>query len=132
MGNFAPYHTTLAMVASGGLLLVLQLIVADLTAIRRGHKAGYPIAADSTKFLFRAARAHINTNESISAFAIFGLVGVLVAASPAWLNALSVLWIASRVAHMAFYYANKKALRSTAFAVSLFALLGMAVTVLSA
>jgi uncharacterized MAPEG superfamily protein len=128
MVNVAPYHTTLLMLALAGLLLVLQLIVADLAAIRGKHKAGYPIAADSNRFLFRAARAHINTNESIAAFALLGLVGVLVNANPGWLNGLSVLWVASRVAHMGFYYANSKPLRSLAFAVSLLALLGLAVT----
>jgi uncharacterized MAPEG superfamily protein len=132
MGNFASYHTTLTALALAGLLLVVQLIIADLTAIRNKHKAGYPIAADSSRFLFRAARAHINTNESIAAFALFGLAGVLIGASPGWLNGLSVLWLTSRVAHMAFYYANRKPLRSLSFAVSLLALLGMAVAVLVA
>ncbi|MBI5718820.1 MAG: MAPEG family protein [Burkholderiales bacterium] len=116
------------MLSLAGVLLVVQLIVADLAAIRSKHKAGYPIAADSTRFLFRSARAHINTNESIAAFALLGFVGVLLNASPAWLNGLAVLWLASRLAHMGFYYANWKPLRSLAFAVSLVALLGLAVT----
>lgn len=132
MNPFAPYHTTLTAIALGGLLLVVQLVIADLTAIRNKHKAGYPIPADSNSFLFRAARAHINTNESIAAFAVFGVAGVLLGASPGWLNGLSVLWLASRLAHMAFYYANRKPMRSLSFAVSLVSLLGMAATVLMA
>lgn len=132
MVNFASYHITLTALALAGLLLVVQLIIADLTAIRSKHKAGFPIAADSSRFLFRAARAHINTNESIAAFALFGLAGVLVGANPSWLNGLSVLWLTSRVAHMAFYYTNRKPQRSLSFAVSLLALLGMGATVLVA
>jgi uncharacterized MAPEG superfamily protein len=94
MSPFATYHTTLTALALGGLLLVVQLVIADLTAIRNKHKAGYPIPADSNSYLFRAARAHINTNESIAAFALFGVAGVLLGASPGWLNGLSVLWLA--------------------------------------
>lgn len=132
MNNLTAYHTTLVTLALAGLLLVVQLIIADLTAIRNGHKAGYPIPADSGTFLFRSARAHINTNESVAAFALFGLTGVALSASPAWLNLLSVVWLCSRLAHMGFYYANQKPLRSLSFAVSLVALLGMALTVLAA
>lgn len=132
MSPFAAYHTMLTALALGGLLIVVQLVIADLTAIRNKHKAGYPIPADSNSFLFRAARVHINTNESIAAFALLGLAGVLLGASPGWLNGLSVLWLASRVAHMGFYYANRKPMRSLSFAVSLVSLLGMAATVLLA
>lgn len=132
MSPFAAYHTTLTAIALGGLLLVVQLLIADLTAIRNKHKAGYPIPADSSSFLFRAARAHINTNESIAAFALFGVAGILLGASPVWLNGLSVLWLASRLAHMGFYYANRKPMRSLSFALSLVSLLGMAATVLMA
>lgn len=132
MNNLAAYHTTRVTLALAGLLLVVQLVIADLTAIRSKHKAGYPIPANSSTFLFRSARAHINTNESIAAFALFGLTGVLLSANPTWLNSLSVLWLCSRIAHMGFYYGNKKPLRSLSFAVSLVALLGLAATVLAA
>jgi uncharacterized MAPEG superfamily protein len=125
------YRITIVVMALAGLLLVLQLIVADLTAIRHRHKAGYPIPADSGQFLFRSARAHANTNESIAAFALLALAAVLSAASPGWTNALSALWLGSRVLHMGFYYANMKPLRSLAFALSLIALLGLFLTTAS-
>ncbi|MDZ7591167.1 MAG: MAPEG family protein [Rubrivivax sp.] len=111
--------------ALSGLLLVIQLLVADLTAIRHRHKAGYPIPADSSKFIFRAARAHANTNETIAAFALLALSAMLLSASPAWVNALSIAWLVCRVAHMGFYYANVKLGRSVAFGLSLLALLGL-------
>lgn len=129
MPALSDYRITIAVMALAGLLLVLQLIVADLTAIRHRHKAGYPIPADSSQFLFRSARAHANTNESIGAFTLLALAALLVSASPAWTNALSALWLASRLLHMSFYYANRKPLRSMAFALSLVALLGLFVTV---
>lgn len=132
MPNVAAYQPVLIVMACAALLLVAQLIVADLTAIRKRHKAGYPIPADSSQFLFRAARAHANTNESIAAFALLAFAGMLLKANPSWLNVWSVLWLASRAAHMGFYYANRKPMRSLSFAVSLVALLGMAGTVLTA
>ncbi|WP_342116674.1 MAPEG family protein [Pseudoduganella sp. OTU4001] len=121
-GIYAP---TLWAMGSAGALLLLQLIVADLVAIRSGHRAGTPIPPDFNKFLFRAARAHANTNESIAAFTLFAIAGILSGASPAWLNALAWAYLACRLAHMASYYANKKAARSTAFGISLLVLLGM-------
>lgn len=36
----------------------------------------------------------------------------------AWLNGLSWAYVASRLAHMGFYYANRRSLRSLAFGVS--------------
>ncbi|NJR40795.1 MAG: hypothetical protein HC781_20615 [Leptolyngbyaceae cyanobacterium CSU_1_4] len=58
--------TLAGSIGYAGLLLVVQLIVADLTAIRKRHKAGYPIPADSSQFLFRAARAHAHQLQEIS------------------------------------------------------------------
>jgi uncharacterized MAPEG superfamily protein len=132
MQSLAAYHQTLLVMACAGLLLVVQLIVADLTAIKHRHKAGYPIPADSGQFLFRAARAHANTNESIAAFALLALAGMFLAASAPWLNGLALLWFASRVGHMGFYYANRKPMRSLSFGVSLLALIGMFVAALLA
>jgi uncharacterized MAPEG superfamily protein len=119
------YRITLIALALAGLLLVVQLIIADLTAMKKGHRAGYPIAANSSEFLFRSARAHANTNESISAFVLLALAGIFSSASPAWINGLSVTWLVCRVGHMGFYYADKKSYRSAAFGASLLALLGL-------
>ena len=121
----AEYRPTLIAMALSGLLLVMQLVVADLTAIRHRHKAGYPISADSSKFIFRAARAHANTNESIAAFALLALSGMLLTASSGWVNSLSTAWLVCRPAHLGFYYANIKLGRSIAFGLSLLALLGL-------
>ena len=129
MASLNDYRMAIAALALAGLLLVVQLIVADLTAIRSRHRAGYPIPADSSKFLFRAARAHANTNESIAAFGLLTVAGMLLAAHPGWTNALAAAWLASRLAHMGFYYGNLKTPRSASFAVSLITLLGMFINV---
>ncbi|MGE3348572.1 MAG: MAPEG family protein [Ramlibacter sp.] len=123
--TFETYHVTLAAMTLAALLLVVQLIIADLTAIRSRHKAGYPIPADSKTFLFRSARAHTNTNESISAFVLLATVGVLSSAPPGALGFLSMSWVICRLAHMGFYYANRKSWRSLSFAASLLVLVAM-------
>lgn len=125
------YRTAIAALAVAGLLLVIQLIVADLTAIKSRHKAGYPIPADSSRFIFRSARAHANTNESIAAFGLLTIAAILLSASPGWTNTLAAAWLASRLAHMGFYYANMKVPRSTSFGMSLLILLGMFVNLAS-
>ena len=125
--NLPEYHGTIAaLIAIGGLVLS-QLIVADVAAIRAKHKAGTPIPPDFTRFYFRAARAHANTNESVAVFISLAAAGILLSASPTWLNALSWAYVACRLAHMVSYYANKKFARSVAFGLSLAVLLGMLV-----
>lgn len=126
------YSPTLWALGAAGALLLVQLIVADLVAIRSSHKAGTPIPPDTSKFLFRAARAHANTNESIAAFTLFAVAGILSAAPAVWLNALAWAYLACRLAHMLAYYANRKVARSTAFGISLLVLLGMFGTNLAA
>lgn len=127
--SYAP--TILAMACAGGLLL-LQLIIADLVAIRAGHRAGTPIPVDFRSFLFRAARAHANTNESVAAFALLAVSGMAAGAHPLALNALTWSYLACRLGHMVAYYMNRKAPRSAAFGLSLLALLGMLATTLLA
>lgn len=122
---FETYRVTLAAMTLAALLLVVQLIIADLTAIRSRHKAGYPIPANSKTFLFRSARAHANTNESISAFALLAGAGILSSTSPGALGFLSIAWVLCRLAHMGCYYANRKSWRSLSFAASLLVLVAM-------
>src|SRR5262245_6300930 len=122
-----PYSATIwAMGIMGGLLLV-QLIVLDVGGIRAGHVPGTAVTGDHSVFLFRAARAHANTNESIAAFVLLALFGVLHNAAPGWLNLCAVVYVAARVGHMLCYYADLKLMRSGSFAVAFLALVGMLV-----
>ncbi|HEY3078181.1 MAG TPA: MAPEG family protein [Burkholderiales bacterium] len=118
--------TIWAMGATGGLLLV-QLLVLDVAGLKARHRPGAPVEPDHGNFLFRASRAHANTNESIAAFILLGLFGVLSAAPAGWLNTLSWVYILARIAHMLCYYANVQLLRSLSFGVGLAALFGMLV-----
>ena len=114
------------MGSTGGLLLV-QLLVLDVAGLKARHRPGTPVEPDHGNFLFRASRAHGNTNESIAAFILLGLFGVLSAAPAGWLNTLSWVYVLARIAHMLCYYANVQLLRSLSFGVGLAALLGMLV-----
>jgi uncharacterized MAPEG superfamily protein len=123
-----PYElTVLAMTAVAGLFLI-QLLVVDVAGIRASHKPGMPVEADPRNFLFRATRAHGNTNESIAAFVLLAVVGMLLVASAAWLNTLAWIYAGARAGHMLCYYADLRAARSTFFGIGLAALLGMFAT----
>lgn len=121
----SPYAPTIwALGVTGGLLLI-QILVADVAGIRAHHAPGTPVAADPGSFLFRAVRAHANTNESVAAFILLALFGVLSMVTASTLNILAWVYVAGRGGHMLFYYAGVAPLRSVSFAVSILALLGM-------
>jgi len=123
----APYAPTIWALGTTGGLLLIQILVADIAGIRVHHAPGTPVPADPTSFLFRAVRAHANTNESVAVFILLALFGILSMVSVSTLNILAWVYVAGRVGHMLFYYAGIAPLRSVSFAVSILALLGMLV-----
>jgi len=128
MEIFDPYKITILVSGLTGLMMLIQILIADVAAIKEQHTPGYPVNPDHNKFLFRAARAHANTNESIAIFVLFALFGVLSASNAFYLNIFSVIYIVSRIAHMCFYYGNVKLARSISFPLSLIGLIGMFIT----
>jgi len=128
MELFDPYKITIWVSAIAGLLVLIQIIIADVAAIRGQHTPGYPVSSDHNNFLFRATRAHANTNESISVFILFVLFGIYSGSSAFYLNMFAMIYLIGRIAHMCFYYANLKLARSISFPVSLVGLIGMFVT----
>jgi len=122
-----PYGPAIAALGVTAGLLLLQILVADVASIRARHVPGTPVEADHAHFLFRAVRAHANTNESIAAFTLLVLSGVLAGASPRWINLLAWVYVGARVAHMLFYYAGVQIARSLSFALAMAALVGMLV-----
>ncbi len=122
-----PYASTVAAMGTMGALLLVQLIVLDVAGIKAGHVPGAPVTGSHDDFLFRAARAHANTNESLGAFILLALFGILSNAAPGWLNACAITYVAARIGHMLCYWTNLKPLRSIAFVVAFLALVGMLV-----
>lgn len=128
----APYAPAVFAMAATAALFLFQLLVLDLVGMRSRHVPGTPVAADHASFLFRASRAHANTNESLAAFVLLAVVAILSSASPAGVNACAWLYVAGRLAHMLCYYADLRTARSLAFAVSLTALFALLIVVLTA
>jgi uncharacterized MAPEG superfamily protein len=123
--SIATYHVTLVAYVALAALFLIQTIVMDLTAIRAAHVPGTPVAGGHDSRLFRATRAHANTNENFPIFLVLTLATMLLGASPWWTNTLAATFVASRLVHMLAYYLDLRLLRSAAFTVGLTALFGL-------
>jgi len=132
MEFITPYQGLVLIFGIIGLMSFMQLVIADLCAIKTKHTPGYPIEADHTRFLFRTVRAHANTNETIAIFILFSLFGIFSAANAEWLTNFAIAYLVGRVLHMFFYYANIQLARSAAFVLVLIGLLGMFIVGLNA
>ena len=119
----APYETAVLILGGYGFLAMLQLLVADVVAIRAKHVPGTPVAGDHGDFLFRVTRAHANTIESIGAVILIAGFAIAIGADPDSVNRSLAAFLAFRVLHMAAYYLDIRILRSVAFALSVVALL---------
>ena len=113
-----------AWVVLGGLSLV-QALVADVAAMRTKHTPGMPVTTGHDDFFFRAVRAQANTLENLPVFIVLCLAAVLLGASPSTARTLAWIFVGGRVVHMLAYYADQRTLRSTAFAASFLALIGL-------
>lgn len=125
MEIFASYHLTGVAMGAAGILLFIQLLVADVAGLKVPHIPGAPIEPDHKSFWFRSTRSLANMNEGVSIFIIFTLVGILSAADPLWLGRLAWVYIIARTAYMLCYWFNIKLMRSVFFGISLLALLGL-------
>ncbi len=125
MELLAPYKNIIFIFGIVGIISLFQLIIADLCALKLKHTPGYPIKPDHNSLLFRTARTHSNTNESIAVFVIFSLFGIFSAADAEWLFNFALVFLVGRLLHMVFYYANVQLARSAAFVLVLIGLLGM-------
>lgn len=125
METLQAYDWTLAAMAVMGGMLLVQMGMVDFIGIRDKHMPGAPVPADHGNILFRATRAHANTNEGIAVFILLAVTGVLAGARPGWLAWLAWIYVGARLMHMLFYYADLRWQRSTAFGVGFAAQLGM-------
>ncbi|MGF1684257.1 MAPEG family protein [Photobacterium minamisatsumaniensis] len=103
--------------------MLIQLVIADVVAIKEKHVPGYPIESNHNNFHFRASRAHLNTNESVAIFVLFLCFSFLSSASSNVVNYSSLAYLISRLGHMIFYYFDLKVVRSVSFGISLLSLL---------
>jgi uncharacterized MAPEG superfamily protein len=122
-----PYYPTLAAAVVLGVLVLVQVLVADAAGIRAGHVPGMPVASGHDSFHFRATRAHANTNENLPLFALLTFVAVMAGADASWTNRLVGGFVASRAAHMLAYYGDLRLLRSAMFVIGFACLVALAV-----
>lgn len=113
-------------------LLLVQVLVADVVAFRRGNTPGAPVAGGHDDFLWRADRAHRNTNETLGIFVLLTLAAVAVEAHPVAVNGLALAYAAGRAAHMVCYWADLRIPRSVSWVLALLALVGLALVVAGA
>lgn len=125
MEYLASYSITILTMAGVGFILLLQLIILDVVGIKAKHTPGHAIEPNHNDFIFRASRAHANTNESIAIYILFAIFGILSSANPLWLNVFSGTYLLGRTGHMLCYYAGISLARSICFGISIAGLLGM-------
>ncbi len=121
----SPYSGTVICLGAIGALMIIQMLVADLIGMKNKHVPGAIVETNHKDLLFRAVRAHANTNESVAVFITLALFGMFSGANPAWLNGMAWAYLVARIWHMGFYYAGQGMLRSAAFAIGLIANIGM-------
>jgi uncharacterized MAPEG superfamily protein len=119
------YHAVVAAYAALAALVLVQVLVADAALVRAGHVPGTPVDGGHDNFLFRATRAHANTNENLALFLIASLGAILSAANPRWCGILAWGFVVARLVHMLAYYGDVRLLRSAAFGVGLLCTAGL-------
>ena len=124
---FDAYNITIYAFGAVALLMLVQLLVADVLGIRSRHVPGTPIEADHDNLLFRAARTVANTNESIAIFILLALFCMLSGGSPTYCAIGAWGYVAARGVYAACYYLNLQTLRSIAFGISLLFLFSLLV-----
>jgi uncharacterized MAPEG superfamily protein len=123
--SITSYHGTLTAYVALAALFLVQTLVLDVTAIRARQVPGMPVAGGHDSLLFRATRAHANTNENFPIFLVLTLAAMFLGASPWWTNGWAAVFVASRLVHMLAYYLDLRLLRSAAFGIGLTALFGL-------
>jgi uncharacterized MAPEG superfamily protein len=116
---FIPYTSALHALVMLAVLFLVQLLVADVAGLTSKHTPGTPVVGGHDDFLFRAVRAHANTNESLAAFILAAFAAIALAVDPVWVGRLVWGFVIARALHMAAYYADLRNLRSGAFALGL-------------
>jgi uncharacterized MAPEG superfamily protein len=127
-----PYGSALVAYLVLGIVFLVQIFMVDIASIRAGHTPGMAVTGGHDDFLFRAVRAHANTNENLAAFLILSLAAMLLGADPWWTNGLVGTFVAARAAHMLMYYLDLRMARSAAFALGLLCLVGLAIVTTAA
>jgi len=123
--NTYPY--LVSAFGSLALLMLIQLVIADVIGIRAKHVPGTAVESDHDNLLFRADRVVGNTNESIAIFILASIFCVFSNASTYDVGIAAWGFVISRMVYALCYYANLQTLRSIIFGVSALSLLALIV-----
>lgn len=124
---FGNYLLTLNAWAALAILLLLQVLVVDISALRAKHIPGTPVEANHDNFLFRATRTVANTNETIALYIVTVLFCLFSGANPDHTGYLSWAYVAARAAYAGCYYFDLRLWRSVCFGASLLSLVALLV-----
>ena len=120
-----PYHSAISALGVLAILMLVQLIIADVLGISNRHVPGTPVEANHAYPLFRAGRVVGNTNESIAIFLCALLFCIFAKASPTYTAYATWGFVVLRGIYAVCYYSNQSTARSITFALSLLALLAL-------
>ncbi|GAB5453084.1 MAG: hypothetical protein Hals2KO_34120 [Halioglobus sp.] len=121
------YGSTFQALGAMALLMLLQVLVADVVGIRARHTPGSLVTANHDDLLFRTSRTVANTNETIAIFLLATLFCVLTSASPAYTAYAAWAFVTCRALYACCYYANLQIARSTVFGLALLCLAALLV-----
>ena len=120
-------HPVVPAIGAMALLMMLQLLLADIVGISRRHEPGSGVAGGHDDPFFRVTRTVANTNEIIAIFVLAVLFCVWSGASEEMTAWAAWAFVATRGAYAICYYLNLKVLRSTCFSASMVALIALLV-----
>ena len=121
------YAMTISAAGTLAVLMLCQLLIADVVGLRTGHVPGSLAETDHDNPLFRVTRTVANTNESIAIFVLAILFCVLSGAPAAATAYAAWAFVIARALYAICYYANLRLLRSCMFGISLIALIALLV-----
>ncbi len=128
MNLLETYPYLVSAIGTMVLILIVQLLIADVIGVLSKHLPGSSVAADHSSLLFRATRVVGNTNESIAIFILASIFCMLTSASPLAAGMSAWAYVASRLLYACCYYANLQTMRSVIFVVSLLSLIALLIT----
>ena len=119
------YELTIYSMGALSLLLLIQVIVADVVGLKARHVPGTPVEGGHSNLLFRVTRTVGNTNESIAIYIITVLFCMFSGADATYVGYLSWGYVIARTAYAICYYTNQQMARSVCFGISLLSLAGL-------
>lgn len=121
------YSITIVALGALAVLMLGQLLVADVIGIRSKHVPGSQIPTDHGNLLFRASRTVANTNESIAVFILAVLFCILSGAPASTTGYAAWGFVTARALYSVCYYLNWQLPRSVMFGLSLVAIVSLLV-----